>query len=304
MPELPEVETIKNDLAKVVLNKKISKIIVNDKKIIKSSINYFAGILKNNSFKEINRAGKLLIFQMSDKKNYLIIHLKMTGQLIYLPRYDYQVIKGKGMEGLVAGGHSLDKEAKIPGIGDKLPNKYTRVIFEFKDEARLFFNDLRKFGYLKVVGGNELKKIVSEFGPEPLSIDFKINEFRDILVNKKTSIKALLLNQKIIAGIGNIYADEILFKAGIKPGRKVNSLKMKEIESIFKSIKTVLKKAIKYRGTTFSNFVDTRGRRGEFIKKLKVYKREGEKCLRCRDGVITKIKIAGRGTRFCKSCQT
>ena len=126
---------------------------------------------------------------------------------------------------------------------------------------------------------------------------------RDLVKNEKGNIKAFLLNQKNIAGIGNIYADEILFEAGILPGRKMDSLTKEEIKKLHQAIKKILKKAVKYRGTTFYSYIDARGQRGNFTKFLKVYKREKEKCLRCRKGVIQKTKIAGRGTRYCDKCQ-
>lgn len=293
MPELPEVETIKNDLRKRILRKKIVGIEIRKRKIVKNKSTDFIKILKGNFFSNLDRIGKLLIFKLLDRKNYLLIHLKMTGQLIYCN-------KGE----IVAGGHEIGlKSSLIPGLGDNLPNKYTHVIFEFNDGSKLFFNDLRQFGYLKIVNKEELERIVKDYGIEPLTKDFTIKKFREVLKNRKTSIKAVLLNQKLIAGIGNIYADESLFLAKIKPNRQAGSLLNKEIEELFKAISFIIKKAIKYRGTTFSNYVDTSGRKGNFTKLLKVYGREGEKCRRCLSDTIKKIKVAGRGTRYCQKCQ-
>ncbi|MDD5031790.1 MAG: bifunctional DNA-formamidopyrimidine glycosylase/DNA-(apurinic or apyrimidinic site) lyase [Patescibacteria group bacterium] len=302
MPELPEVETIKNDLKKRILGKKIIEVEIRSKKVVhpvrnressngvKSRPADFVKILKGNSFFGLDRIGKLLIFELGDKENFLLIHLKMTGQLIYWN-------KGE----IVAGGHEME-DGKIPGAGDRPPNKYTRLIFSFSDGAKLFFNDLRKFGYAKIVGKKELEKIKGEYGPEPLTKRFTLAAFKKILEGKNGSIKAILLNQGLIAGIGNIYADEALFEARIKPIRQGRSLSGKEQGALFKAINYLIKRAIKYRGTTFSNYVDAAGKRGNFTKMLKVYHREGEKCRRC-GGVIKKIKIAGRGTRFCEKCQ-
>jgi len=354
MPELPEVETIKNDLKKRILGKKITAVEIRSRKIIKSkpadfipeavplsgadryipplrrieisktigrkakplllkktfknskrfleaagcedaagvSQRNFTRIIKGNSFSGLDRIGKLLIFELADRKNFLLIHLKMTGQLIYCN-------KGE----VVAGGHETGGEGdKIPGVGEALPNKYTHLIFSFANGAKLFFNDLRKFGYAKVVNGKELEKIKGEYGAEPLTKEFTLAAFRKVLEGKNAPVKAILLNQNLIAGIGNIYADEALFKARIRPSRRAGSLSDKETEALFKAVNNIIKKAIKYRGTTFSNYVDASGRKGNFTKLLKVYHREGEKCRRC-GAVIKKAKVAGRGTRFCEKCQ-
>jgi len=297
MPELPEVETIRNDLRKEILGKKIRRVDLRLKKIVKSSRKDFVLILEKNSFKEIERRGKLLIFGLSRKdksrKNkYLIIHLRMTGQLIYR----------KGEE-IVAGGHSEgNRDEVLPRLYD-MPNKHTHIIFHFSDGSRLFFNDLRRFGIAKIVDEKELEEIVSRFGKEPLKKDFSLKVFKNIIRNRKGNIKAFLLNQGYIAGIGNIYADEILFEAGILPSREIGSFKKEEIKKLYQSIKKILKKAVKYRGTTFYSYTDTRGQRGNFTGFLKVYKREKKKCKKCKKSIIWKTKIAGRGTRYCGKCQ-
>lgn len=284
MPELPEVETIKNDLKRAILNKKIVSVIVNKKPVVKSNYNNFFKILKNNSFKNISRIGKLLIFNLQ-ANCYLLIHLKMTGQLVYCDKTK-----------CIAGGH------EVPGGIGKLPNKYSHIIFKFFDKSVLYFNDLRRFGYLKIVNEDELEKIKSKFGIEPLTSGFTFEKFKEIFINRKKNIKAVLMDQALIAGVGNIYADEILFKAGVKPMRMAADIKQEELKKIFKTANEILKKAIKMRGTTFSNYVDSRGKKGNYTKMLKIYGREGEKCFRC-GGVIKKIKLGGRGTRFCGRCQ-
>jgi len=284
MPELPEVETIRRDLSRKIIGKKIKNVVVKKPRLIKSSTKKFVGALKNNVIKKIDRRGKLLIVHLG-KDGFLLIHLKMTGQLIYK----------KGAK-IVGGGHGELE-------GKKLPGKHTHIIFEFSDKSKLFFNDLRQFGYMKIVDKKELKEILTGFGVEPLNCDFTLNKFREILKNKKTSIKQLLMNQKFIAGIGNIYADETCFLAKIKPTRKVATLTGNEIKSLFNSIKKVLKLAIKKRGTTFNNYRDADGNQGNFVKFLKVYGRQGELCKRCKNGKITKIKSGGRGTHYCSYCQ-
>jgi len=296
MPELPEVETIKNDLQKVILGKKITNIEIRGGKTVNPVINFeflngvknkpevFFKILKNNFFSGISRIGKLLIFEIAGGKNFLLIHLKMTGQLIFL---------GKGK--MVAGGHETGGEKE-------LPNKHTRIIFSFGDKEKLFFNDLRKFGYAKIVDAPELGKIREKYGIEPLTKNFTFKAFSKAIKGKNASIKAILLNQGVVAGIGNIYADEALFEAKIRPERRANALSESEKRVLFQSINKIIKIAIKSRGTTFSSYVDANGQKGGFTKLLKVYGREGEKCRRCR-GIIKKTKVAGRGTRYCEKCQ-
>ena len=290
MPELPEVETIKNDLKQKILRKKIEKVDLKLKKTVKSPVRNFVLDLEGNKFTNIKRRGKLLIFNLSQKNKYLLIHLRMTGQLIY--QKDKEI---------TAGGHS-DNGKNNNAIID-LPNKHTRIIFHFSDESQLFFNDLRRFGVAKIINKKELRKITDDFGVEPLEKDFSLKIFKDLIENKNGNAKAFLLSQKYIAGIGNIYADEILFEAKVLPGRKINSLDVKEIKKIYQAIKKILKKAIKYRGTTFYSYIDARGQKGNFTKFLKVYKQEKKKCLRCKKGIIQKTKIAGRGTRYCNKCQ-
>lgn len=286
MPELPEVETIRRDLVKKVTHKKVTLIKVKKKKIIRGNLPNFKKVLTGSSFKNIIRVGKLLIFVIKNSRYYLLVHLKMTGQLVYLEESK-----------VIAGGHSWKN------MSLELPNKYTHVIFELKDKSRLFFNDMRQFGYLRVVDKGEKDRIIASFGIEPLKKDFTFINFKQILQGRKAAIKTVLINQKLIAGIGNIYADEICFFAQIKPTRKTNRLTAKEIRRIYLSCNAVIKKAIKKRGTTFSDYIDGKGGRGNFTKYLKVYHREGDKCLRCKKGIIKKIKLNGRGTRYCPNCQ-
>lgn len=285
MPELPEVETIKNDLNKKILKKKIREVVILKKGTVRGDARKFKNILRGNYFEDIGRIGKLLIFKIAPGDNFLLVHLKMTGQLIFRK-------KGK----VIAGGHSQ------PEGDDFLPGKHTRVILKFSDDACLLFNDLRRFGYMQIVGEKELEDVLKNYGIEPLTKKFSLENFTEALDRRKISVKAVLLNQKIIAGIGNIYADEILFAAGIKPDRKVDSLSKKEILTIHNSAQKIIKQAIKYRGTTFNDYVDSDGNSGNFVKHLKVYGRAGKKCVRC-GGIIKKIKLVGRGTHYCPDCQ-
>lgn len=286
MPELPEVETIKNDLVKKILRQSIRLIIINQPKLIKGTLRHFKKIILNNSFVSITRVGKLLIFELARENNFLLIHLKMTGQLVY-------VNKNK----IIAGGHSNQV------LGLDLPNKYSHIIFEFKDGGKLFFNDLRQFGYLQLVRAKEKDQVVASYGPEPLTAEFTTEYLKNILRNKKIAIKTILLNQKLISGIGNIYADEICFAVGVAPQRPAGQLSVLEIVKLRHSANRIIYRAIQYRGTTFNNYVDAEGRKGSFVRLLKVYGRTGKVCRRCRQGKIRKIKLNGRGTHYCEGCQ-
>lgn len=293
MPELPEVETVRRDLAACLLDKKIKKVIVLNPKTVGSDPDNFVKLLSGTFFVDISRRGKLLIFKLKRPGLYLLAHLKMTGQLIYLSE-----------KSAVSGGHSLSSHSFEKAVGGELPNKYTRVIITFADNSNLFFNDLRKFGYMKLVSSQELDDILSSnYGPEPLAKDFKIDDFAAALKNKKRSIKAVLLDQKIIAGLGNIYTDEVLFAAGVRPMRPASSITKAEVAKIYEAIPKILKLAIKHRGTTFSNYVDSKGKRGNFSSLLQVYGRGKEKCLKCSSAII-KTKNAGRGTYYCPHCQS
>lgn len=285
MPELPEVETIREGLRRRLLRTSITKAQVTKSKIIRGDAKKLVRILKGAHFVDISRRGKLLIFHINKKGNYMLVHLKMTGQLIYE--------KGKT---LIAGGHSF------PLVQDPLPNKYSHLIISFTNGARLFFNDMRQFGYVELAQEKRLQQALSLYGPEPLEKGFTLAVFEKALGKRATSIKAALLNQHIIAGIGNIYADESCFMAGIKPSRKVNTLTTKEKEALWKAIPVVLKKAIAYGGTTFSHYRDADGKNGNFTRLLQVYGRGGKPCLRCGTALL-KRKIAARGTVYCPSCQ-
>lgn len=292
MPELPEVETVRRDLKARVLDKKIKEVLILNSKTLKSPAKESLKILTGNSFSDILRRGKLLIFQLNKGGHYLLIHLKMTGQLIYLSQKEK-----------MAGGHSLSSHSFEKSVGGELPNKHTRAQITFNDKSSLFFNDLRKFGYIKLVNKKELEKVIADnYGPEPLDNNFVQVDFATQLKKKKRNIKAVLLDQKLVAGLGNIYVDEVLFAAGVRPGRLATSLNNQELKKIHQSIIKILSQAIKYRGTTFSNFVDSEGKKGNFSTRLKVYGRGKLPCYHCSSAII-KTKIAGRGTHYCPNCQ-
>lgn len=275
MPELPEVETIKNELARKILNKKIVQVDVEKsftKKIFPTP-EKFRRMLKGKTFNKINRRAKLLIIGFG--KQHLLIHLKLTGQLVYALKPDIESLSGK----------------------------FVRVVFRFTDGSALYFNDLRKFGYLKILGKSDLTKELEKYGVEPLSAEFKLKEWDKILErrpNKK--IKIVLLDQEAVAGIGNIYSDEACFHAGVRPLRIVKSLSESEKRRLFHSIKKVLNLGIKHHGVSVDQYVRSTGKRGNFQNLLKVYGRKGEQCKKC-GNKISSLKIGGRTSCFCPRCQ-
>jgi formamidopyrimidine-DNA glycosylase len=283
MPELPEVETIKKDLDAKINGKEISSVEVLWKGTINISVKKFADLLKNTKIQDIARRAKILIFTLSN--NYtLLIHLKMTGQLLFIPK----ISSGGSKEVLT--------DPKY---------KYARLIFFFTDSSALVFNDLRKFGYVKIVSQDKVQDFINDekFGPEPLNINFTLEKLEEILKKySKRKIKQILMDPSVIAGIGNIYADEICFYAKVAPTRQVGTLTNREIKLIFGGINKILKRAIELRGSSVENYVDVSGRKGDYVKELKVYDREGEKCLFC-PGVVKRIKLGGRSSYFCPMCQ-
>jgi formamidopyrimidine-DNA glycosylase len=290
MPELPEVETIKRGLKKAIVGKKISDIKVLKSKSFQGDIKEVIGSI----IKDINRRAKVLILEIQNSKTkqlkYLLIHLKMTGQLIIRLQTKEKITKGQNNK-------------KSPFDVDGLPNKYTRVVIEFSDGSKLFFNDLRIFGWIKVV--KDLEKAIGEkFGPEPLTKDFTLDYLKKVFQRSGKPIKLILLDQSKIAGVGNIYANEALFKAGVLPTRPANKLNESEIEKLKNAVITVLKEGLKYGGSSAADeaYRNVQGQKGKMQEHFKVYEREGQKCWRC-STKIKKIKMGGRGTYFCPACQ-
>jgi formamidopyrimidine-DNA glycosylase len=265
MPELPEVETIKRDLEKVILDKKIIEVCVHNPKVIREpAVNKFKQGLEGTTVKNILRKAKVLILELSNKKS-LVIHLKMNGQLIY------------------------------PGDG-----KRSRVSFKLCDGKMLDFNDQRLFAELRLLDTWRSLRFIQELGPEPF--DLTLEQFKEILVSKKTRIKPLLMDQTFISGLGNLYAAESLFRARIHPERAAQSLSDKEKETLFREIKDVLSEAIKYGGSSVDDYLRLSGRAGNFAAHHRVYGREGKPCIVCKDE-IKRISLGGRGTYFCPNCQ-
>lgn len=289
MPELPEVETLKRELT-LVIGKEIKQVkIFWPKTVAPLSTQKFVNQLTNQNILNVERRAKILILSLSSSDK-LLIHLKMTGQLIYVPE--------RGL--MVVGGHP-----QIGGV-DNLPNKYTRAEFIFTDLSKLYFNDLRKFGWMKLLTQSEANQILGKSGIEPLSKNFTLKFFQNLLErypNRK--VKQFLLDQTLIAGLGNIYVDEACFSAKILPTRLVKSLTKLEQRNLHANIIKILRLSIQKKGTSAKNYIRLDGQRGGFVPHLNVYGRKGEECKRCQSKniLIKKIKFAGRGTHFCDNCQ-
>lgn len=283
MPELPEVETIKNGLKGRIVGKIITDLSFDSNKTFQGEPQEVIG----QKVIGLERRAKILRIKLENYKN-LLFHLKMTGQLIFIASDKKRL----------AGGHpSHDWH-------DKLPNKHTRITFTFDDDSRLFFNDLRKFGWCKVLTDEEIREIFEDYGPEPFSKGFT-SEYLLERAKKipQRNLKQFLMDQKIIAGIGNIYNDESLFLAELMPTTKVGALTLTDWQTIVDSVKNVLELGIKYGGTTDSDYVNAEGRKGGMQEHLNVYHRADQPCPKGCKGLVEKMTIGGRGTFYCRLCQ-
>jgi len=304
MPELPEVETIKRELAELIRNKKIKSVDINLAKQVKAPKAKFLKLVQGQKIIAVRRRAKMIIFDLQNGW-HLVFHLKMTGQLIYRDRGGKLAggghpIKYKNVDGGKETGSFASAQDKIIS---QLPNKYSHVIFNFHDGSRLFFNDLRQFGWVKLVGKEELNKIDKEFGMEPLEKEFTFEKFKELLSKKQGKvIKPLLMEQDFIAGVGNIYAQEACFCAGIMPDRRVKDISNAEFKKLYDCLIRILKLAVEKKGTSADNYVDAFGRQGSMMEYLKVYDRSGEKCPRCRN-IIKSMKQGSRTTAYCQGCQ-
>lgn len=292
MPELPEVETIVRDLKKIqppIIGGEFFDVWTDFQKMIKKPRNFekFKEEIKGKRILDIKRRGKNIIFNLSDNL-FLLIHQKLTGHLLF-GKWKFE--KGKWIS-----------EIEGPLKEDPM-NKFLHLIFWLKDKRQLAISDLRKFAKVELLTKDEINKELGSLGPEPLEESFTFNKFKEALLRKKKGkIKQVLMDQSIIAGIGNIYSDEVLWEAKVHPFQKVNKLKEEELKRIFKAIKEILLKAIKVGGESISDFRRISGEKGGFDPLRKVYRREGEKCFRCR-AKIKRVKIGGRSAHFCPLCQ-
>ncbi len=304
MPELPEVETIKRGLQKTILGLKITDVkVLNQKNFIGNPKEIIGGKIQL-----VERLAKIIIISIKSRQTaiyQLLIHLKMTGQLIYRDRDKKEKIK----DGII------DSKTSRYDV-EELPNKYTRVIISFNNNGKLYFNDLRKFGWMKLIKLKtqnlklkaDLQKFIGfKLGPEPLDKEFTLDYLKQILRKWGRPVKLLLMDQSKIAGMGNIYANEALFCSGIAPqnrGRDLLENHPEKIKKLYDCIIKVIKQGINYGGTTASDdaFRNINGRKGKMQEQLLVYGRAKKKCFKC-GGVIKKIKLGGRGTFYCPVCQ-
>lgn len=287
MPELPEVETIVRGLKKKIVGRKIISVWIGVPKLIKNkSAKGFEKEIKGLRIEGVERRAKNIIFTLS-KNKALLAHQKMTGHFLY---GKWEIKKGK-IQPLING-----------DLKDK-NNGYIRIIFYLDNGWQLALSDLRKFA--KIILDDKLKienlPELMNLGPEPLEKYFDFKKFKKVLVGRR-AIKKILMDPKVIAGIGNIYADEILWKAKVNPLVAVNSINNKELKKIFLAIKDILSKAVRAGGSSVGDYRDSSGKIGNYQKAHKVYGREGLPCPRCKTK-IDRQKIGGRSSHFCPKCQ-
>jgi len=291
MPELPEVETTVRSLRKQILGKRIKDVWTDAKKLVKKpeSFSDFGKEIKNRKIESVSRRAKFIFLGLSGNKK-LLVHQKMSGHLLV---GEWQRNNG---EWISKSGGSLQNDPY---------NQYIHIVFFLDDGTQLALSTLRKFSKVELWDADELEesKQIKKLGPEPLPKDFGFESFKRAL-NKRRSgkIKQVLMDQSVIAGIGNIYANEILWEAKVSPFKNFTKLSEKELKSIFKAIKRVLKKGIELQGASYSDYRKPSGKKGGFQDWGRVYDREGEDCPRC-EGEIKRKKTGGRSVYFCPHCQ-
>ena len=286
MPELPEVETVRRGLAKLIIGKVVSGEVHDTAKGFPNTTQDVNQFLVNASVTDVRRRAKVLMIDLSTGYS-LLIHLKMTGQLVFVGETRF------------GAGHPNDS------LINDLPDKSTRVTLTFDDGTKLFFNDQRKFGWMRLLPTIEIPNtpFMQKVGPEPLSSDFTANDFIQRLARRpKTNIKAVLLDQSVVAGIGNIYADESLWGAKIHPTRLVSSLTDDEMTLLYTEMRAVMNLAVEKGGSSNSTYVNAEGKKGSYMDFARVFRREGLECPRC-GAIIEKSRVAGRGTHVCPVCQ-
>lgn len=295
MPELPEVETIVNDLKTKISGHKILGVDSDWEKIIKEpEYSKFKKNIQGLIIQNIQRKGKNIVIYLTGNKA-LIIHLKMTGHPLVSSCWEFTNGKLKKKK---------TDECKKPDLIDSDPqNKFIHLGFTLDKGKSILLSDLRKFASVKLVEQNKLKDLFSTLGPDALNPELDYKKFKDLILKEKREIKKVLMDQTVISGIGNIYSDEILLEAKIHPNKKSSSLNKKEIKKIHENIKKILKEAIEKRGTSISDYRDTEGKKGFYADYRRVYGKEGMSCPKKCKGIIERIKIGGRSSYFCPQCQ-
>lgn len=302
MPELPEVETIKIGLARLLPGKVVKDVRHDWQKSFPNAPADVARFLIGAKITSVRRRAKVLIIEFSSKYS-LVIHLRMTGQLVFSgarntkreTRNSLSAFRVPSSELRFGGGHPTNS------LIMDLPDKSTRVTLDFTDGSKLFFNDQRKFGWMRLLPSAEVPEIdfLKTVGPEPLEANFTIDNFIERLnLRKNTAIKAVLLDQKIIAGVGNIYADEALWAAKIHPLTPVAKISKAKLIALYDGLQSVLRLSIEKGGSTDRNYVNSEGQKGSYLSFANVFRRQGQPCPRCGTEII-KIRAAGRGTHIC-----
>jgi formamidopyrimidine-DNA glycosylase len=286
MPELPEVETVRRGLERLLPGRVVADVSFDWAKGFPNAPEDVRAFLIGAQILRVRRRAKVLLIDLSTSYS-LVIHLKMTGQLVF---------RGEHVFGA---GHPNDS------LVGKLPDRSTRVTLRFVDGSHLYFNDQRKFGWMRLMPTAEVENLdfFKRVGPEPLAADFTWQDFKERLLRRKDSgIKAVLLDQTVIAGVGNIYADESLWGAKIHPAVLVRDLEDEQIQALHGALRDVLSLSIDKGGSTDKNYVDAEGKKGSYLAFANVFRREGQLCPRC-GTTITKSRVAGRGTHTCPTCQ-
>lgn len=272
MPELPEVETIRRDLDQALVGRKITEVWFDAPKMLKPSPEVVVKALTNQIIKKFDRIAKLLLVETDTVT--AAIHLKLSGQLL-LRSQDFP----------------KDKD------------KFVHVVFKFNDGQELRFNEMRKFGFVKIIHTKEeVDKLLSEYGPEPLTPKFTEEKLKEVLSRSARAVKTVIMDQTKIAGVGNIYADEALWYARLHPESRANSLTGPEVSKLYNNINFVIKQGIEDGGTSDADYVRIDGSKGTHGQNLKAFRQEKKPCSRCGD-IINKIRVGGRGTHFCPNCQ-
>jgi formamidopyrimidine-DNA glycosylase len=281
MPELPEVETITKRLKPYLIGKTISHITKHHAKTFQGNPNDILG----RSVSDITRRAKMIRIQLDKQKN-LLIHLKMTGQIIFVDD-----------QHRVGGGHPTEDWIA------SLPSKHTRIQIKFADGAQLFFNDQRLFGWMKVMSNEEVEREFAKYAPDVISPEFTLEYFAQIVARRSVPIKLLIMDNAIVSGIGNIYACDALNLAQISPFQKANTLASDQVEQLYSAVKATIQKGIDLGGaTTDGKYIDVHGFAGKYQLEARVYDRKGKACPNCGSEIV-KEKLGGRGTYYCSNCQ-
>lgn len=285
MPELPEIETVRMQLERALVEQANWKFEIRNSKTVRGDLS----MIKGRKVEGVERKGKVLLVNFGDDLK-LGFHFKMTGQLIYEPTGQFE-IRNLKFKNRIVGGHPTED------FVSKMPSRHTRAIFYF-DRGTLYFNDQRMFGWVEVN-----PKFVENLGPEPFEMDEK--RFSELVSKSKRPIKLVLMDQGIISGVGNIYANDACWEGRVNPRRLANTLTAKQYSDLYKGVIRVLEEGIKYGGATAADakYIDLHGLGGHYQEHFRVYDREGEECLREDRGIIHKFVLGGRGTYYCPKCQ-